>query len=198
MLRCLDFILALILLIILAPVFLIISILVWACLGRPVLYKHYRVGRYCDPFMCYKFRSMRDAHDAQGLPLSDEERLTPFGQWLRAMSLDELPQLINVLKGDMSLVGPRPNVLAFLPYYSQEQVKRHDVRPGITGWAQVNGRNSISHEQKFALDCYWVDNRSLRFYVYILLQTVFVVLGRQGISEPGQATYSEFTGSKKS
>lgn len=164
-------------------------------LGRPVLFCQCRPGWHGEPFQMVKFRTMRDACDPAGKPLPDSERLTDFGRWLRATSLDELPELWNVLKGDMSLVGPRPLLMEYLPLYSPEQARRHEVRPGITGWAQVNGRNAISWEEKFALDVWYVDNHSFWLDVKILWMTVKKVVVRDGISAAGEATMPKFSGS---
>lgn len=179
------------------PVLLILYVLVRVNLGSPALFRQQRPGLHGRPFMMVKFRTMLDALDAQGNPLPDEDRLTRFGRLLRATSLDELPELWNVLKGDMSLVGPRPLLMEYLPLYSAEQARRHEVRPGITGWAQVNGRNALSWPAKFALDVWYVDNRSLLLDIRILLLTVKKVFVREGISTDGQATTSRFTGEEK-
>ena len=163
-------------------------------LGSPVFFTQTRPGLNGKPFKMIKFRSMTDARGVDGQLLSDAERLTPFGRFLRASSLDELPELWNILKGDMSLVGPRPLLMEYLPLYSPEQARRHNVRPGITGWAQVNGRNALSWEDKFKLDVWYVDNRSFWLDVKILWLTVRKVLVRDGISAAGEATMSKFTG----
>ena len=163
-------------------------------LGSPVLFRQRRPGLHGKPFTIYKFRTMTDARDAQGKLLPDAERLTPFGRFLRSASLDELPELFNVLKGDMSLVGPRPLLMQYLDRYTPEQMRRHEVKPGITGWAQVNGRNAITWEQKFALDVWYVDNKSLGLDGKIILLTLWKILKREGISQPGQATMEEFMG----
>lgn len=178
----------------LSPVLLIVALLVRINLGKPVLFRQVRPGLGGKPFEMTKFRTMRDAVDANGVPLSDAERLTPFGRFLRSSSLDELPGLFNVLKGDMSLVGPRPLLMEYLPLYSPEQARRHEVRPGITGWAQVNGRNSLSWKDKFTLDTWYVDNRSFALDMKILWMTVRKVLIRDGISADGEATMTKFTG----
>ena len=175
------------------PLLLILYVLVRVNLGSPALFHQQRPGLHGRPFMMVKFRTMLDALDADGNPLPDDVRLTRFGRLLRATSLDELPELWNVLKGDMSLVGPRPLLMEYLPLYSAEQARRHEVRPGITGWAQVNGRNALSWPQKFALDVWYVDNRSLLLDIRILLLTVKKVFVREGISADGQATTSRFT-----
>lgn len=165
-------------------------------LGSPVLFAQERPGLHGQSFKMVKFRTMTDKRDADGHLLPDEERLTAFGRWLRSTSLDELPELLNVFKGEMSLVGPRPLLVEYLPLYSPEQARRHDVRPGITGWAQVNGRNAISWEDKFKLDVWYVENQSLWLDIKILWLTVKKVLVREGISAAGDATMPKFTGSK--
>jgi lipopolysaccharide/colanic/teichoic acid biosynthesis glycosyltransferase len=176
--------------------FLLIFWLIRRKLGRPVLFTQVRPGLHGKPFKMVKFRTMTDARDANGVLLPDAQRLTPFGSFLRASSLDELPELWNVLKGEMSLVGPRPLLMEYLPLYTPEQARRHAVRPGITGWAQVNGRNAISWDDKFALDVWYVDHRSLWLDVRILWRTVRKVLVRDGISAEGHATVENFKGSK--
>lgn len=165
-------------------------------LGSPIFFRQVRPGLHGRPFEMVKFRTMTSERGLDGQLLQDAVRLTPFGRWLRATSLDELPELWNVLKGDMSLVGPRPLLMEYLPLYSSEQARRHDVRPGITGWAQVNGRNAISWEDKFRLDVWYVDNHSLWLDIKILWLTVRKVLVRDGISSQGEVTTSKFTGSK--
>lgn len=184
-------------LLVLSPVLLGVAYLVRKNLGSPVLFRQVRPGMHGKPFEMIKFRTMLDAVDAQGNVLPDEVRLTSFGRFLRSTSLDELPELWNVLKGDMSLVGPRPLLMEYLPLYSPEQARRHEVRPGVTGWAQINGRNAISWEDKFKLDVWYVDNQSLWLDVRILWLTVKKVLVRDGISAAGEATMSKFTGSSK-
>lgn len=179
----------------LSPVLAITAYKVKKNLGSPVLFKQTRPGLDGKPFEMIKFRTMKDATDKDGNLLPDSERLTPFGQKLRSTSLDELPELWNVLKGDMSLVGPRPLLMEYLPLYNSEQARRHNVRPGVTGYAQVNGRNAISWEQKFALDTWYVDNQSLWLDFKILAKTVKQVLIKDGISAEGEATMSKFTGS---
>jgi sugar transferase EpsL len=181
-------------LLLLWPVLLVLYVLVRVKLGSPALFRQLRPGLLGRPFMMVKFRTMLDARDADGNLLPDEVRLTRFGRLLRATSLDELPELWNVLKGEMSLVGPRPLLMEYLPLYSAEQARRHSVRPGITGWAQVNGRNALSWKQKFELDSWYVDNQSFWLDVRILLLTVRKVFIREGISAEGQATMSKFTG----
>jgi lipopolysaccharide/colanic/teichoic acid biosynthesis glycosyltransferase len=195
--RLFDIAGAAVLLVAALPLLLAISILVRLKLGRPVLYRHRRPGRYCLPFVLIKFRTMTDECDADGNQLPDSERLPKFGQFLRSTSLDELPELWNVLRGEMSLVGPRPLLLEYVDLYSAEQARRHEVRPGITGWAQVNGRNALSWEEKFALDIWYVDNRTMLLDIKILLLTVIKVLKKEDISHQGQATMEKFTGNKQ-
>lgn len=181
-------------LIVLLPVLATLALLVRYKMGGPVLFRQTRPGLDGRPFEMIKFRTMRAAYDEQGLPLSDAERLTPFGRWLRATSLDELPELWNVVTGDMSLVGPRPLLMDYLPLYSPDQNRRHEVRPGVTGWAQVNGRNAISWEEKFVLDIWYVDNRSFWLDLRILVLTVNRILNRDGITAQGSATAERFRG----
>ena len=192
--RLLDIIIAATALVLLSPVLLLLAWQIRRKLGTPVLFRQVRPGRGGIPFVMYKFRTMRDAEDENGRPLPDAERLTPFGRKLRAASLDELPELWNVLKGDMSLVGPRPLLMEYLPLYNAEQRRRHLVRPGITGWAQVNGRNAISWPEKFRLDVWYVENRSLLLDMKILFLTVKKVLDRTGINSEGEATAAKITG----
>jgi len=193
--RVFDLLSAFIGLVVLAPLLVVFAVLVCLLLGRPVLYAQVRPGWDSRLFKLFKFRTMTDARDVRGELLPDEQRLAGFGRFLRATSLDELPELLNVLKGDMSLVGPRPLLVEYLPLYSREQARRHEVRPGITGWAQVNGRNAISWEKKFKLDVWYVDNQSVRLDLKILFMTITKVFGREGISQEGQATMERFTGS---
>lgn len=171
---------------------LVIGLLVRRRLGAPVLFRHQRPGKDGRPFELLKFRTMGDASDASGKPLPDEERLTPFGQWLRETSLDELPELWNIFKGDMSLVGPRPLLMDYLPWYTPEQGHRNDVRPGLTGWAQVNGRNVQSWDERFAHDLFYVENLSLLLDLRILAMTAGRVLGREGVSAEGHVTMPRF------
>ena len=192
--RLIDIIIAAAALVLLSPVLLLLAWQIRRKLGTPVLFRQVRPGRGGIPFVMYKFRTMRDAADENGRPLPDAERLIPFGRKLRAASLDELPELWNVLKGDMSLVGPRPLLMEYLPLYNAEQRRRHLVRPGITGWAQVNGRNAISWPEKFRLDVWYVENRSLLLDIKILFLTVKKVLDRSGINSEGEATVTKFTG----
>jgi lipopolysaccharide/colanic/teichoic acid biosynthesis glycosyltransferase len=181
-------------LVIIAPLILLIAACVKIFIGSPVLYKQLRPGLRCNPFYIYKFRSMNENKDAKGVLLPDAERLTGFGRFLRTTSLDELPELINVLKGEMSLVGPRPLLMQYLARYSPEQKRRQDVLPGITGWAQINGRNSLTWQDKFILDVWYVDNMSIGLDLKILVLTFWKVLKREGISQPGHATAGEFMG----
>jgi sugar transferase EpsL len=181
-------------LVVLAPLLLAIALLVGATLGRPILFRQLRPGRHGRPFALVKFRTMKESRRGAGIR-SDAQRLTRLGRFLRAASLDELPELWNVLRGDMSLVGPRPLLMAYLDRYTPEQARRHDVRPGLTGWAQVNGRNTVGWEEKFALDVWYVDNRRFLLDVKILLMTVGRVLSASGISAEGAATMHEFMGS---
>jgi len=183
-------------LVVLAPIYAVTAYKVKKNLGSPVLFRQVRPGLHGQPFEMLKFRSMKDAVDAEGNVLPDSERLTDFGKVLRNSSLDELPELWNVVKGDMSLVGPRPLLMEYLPLYNDEQKRRHDVRPGITGYAQVNGRNAIGWDKKFELDTWYVDNQSLWLDIKILLKTVKKVVIRDGISAEGEATMSKFTGSQ--
>ena len=181
-------------LIFLSPVFLLLIYLIRKNLGEPVFFTQERPGKDGKPFKMIKFRSMRDAVDKNGNPLPDSERLTPFGKKLRAASLDELPELWNVLKGDMSLVGPRPLLMSYLPLYNDFQFRRHEMRPGVTGWAQVNGRNAISWDEKFAYDIWYIDHFSLWFDMKILFLTIKKVFIKEGISAEGEATMPYFTG----
>ena len=181
-------------LLLLSPVIVFVAWKISRKLGSPVLFRQVRPGRNGKPFEMVKFRTMKNAVDSAGNPLPDVDRMTPFGSFLRSSSLDELPELWNVLKGDMSLVGPRPLLMEYLPLYSAEQYRRHDTRPGVTGWAQVNGRNSLSWEEKFELDVWYVDNRTLMLDIKILLMTIRKVLKRDGISADGEVTMSKFTG----
>jgi sugar transferase EpsL len=195
--RVFDLILVIPALIVLSPFFLILYILVLVLFGFPVLFRQERPGLHGKTFYVLKFRTMTDSRNINGIILPDEARMTSFGRFLRSTSLDELPELFNILKGDMSLVGPRPLLMQYLPRYSQEQARRHDVKPGLTGWAQVNGRNAISWEEKFKLDIWYVDNRSLALDIKIILLTIMKILKREGISQDGCATMSEFMGSPK-
>ena len=194
--RLMDILGAVFAFMLLAPVLVVVALFARRQMGSPVLFQQTRPGLHGKPFQMVKFRTMRHAINSEGLPLPDSERLTRLGRILRATSIDELPGLWNVLKGDMSLVGPRPLLMEYLPLYSDEQARRHEVRPGITGWAQVNGRNAVSWDEKFALDVWYVNNRSWWLDLKILSMTVKKVLIREGISAQGEATMSKFTGKK--
>jgi len=194
--RAFDIVVAAVAVVILSPVLAVIGLLVRLKLGKPALFRQIRPGKDKKPFEMLKFRTMTGARDGDGRLLADAERLTPFGRFLRATSMDELPELWNVLKGDMSLVGPRPLLMEYLPLYSSEQARRHEVRPGITGWAQVNGRNALSWDEKFALDVWYVDNRSFLLDLRIVGLTVIRVLKRSGISADGEATMPRFSGTR--
>jgi len=194
--RILDISLGFLGLVIFAPIIATVAVQIRRKLGSPVFFRQTRPGKDGRLFQMVKFRTMLDALDKHGDPLPDDRRVTPFGNFLRSTSLDELPELWNVLRGDMSLVGPRPLLMEYLPLYSKEQYRRHQVRPGVTGWAQVNGRNAISWENKFKLDVWYVDNRSFWLDLKILSLTFKKVLVRDDISGEGEATMSKFTGSK--
>lgn len=194
--RMIDVIVALVGLALLSPAFVVISVLIRFNMGTPVLFRQVRPGLGAKPFVMYKFRTMKDARGKDGNLLPDEERLTSLGRFLRSTSLDELPELFNVLKGEMSLVGPRPLLMEYLDRYTPEQARRHEVKPGVTGWAQVNGRNAITWEEKFKLDVWYVDNWSLGLDLKILGLTLIKVLKREGISAGGHATMPEFRGSQ--
>jgi len=187
-----DVVVSAIALVALAPVMGLIALAIWRTMGRPVLFRQVRPGLHGKPFVMYKFRTMRDLRDAEGKLLPDEMRLTPFGRWLRATSLDELPELVNVLRGEMSLVGPRPLLMEYLERYTPEQARRHEVKPGITGWAQIHGRNNLSWDERFKLDVWYVDNWSLWLDLKILWRTLWLVLRREGISAQGHATMPRF------
>jgi len=195
--RVFDLIATVSLILLLSPVFLVVAILLMAINGRPLFFKQKRPGHKGEIFTLYKFRTMSRSVDSNGDLLSDAERLSSFGKFLRATSIDELPELFNVLKGDMSLVGPRPLLIEYLALYTPEQDRRHDVLPGITGWAQINGRNTLSWEEKFKLDVWYVDNWSFCFDMKIFFLTFWKVIIREGISQPGSATTEYFKGSNK-
>lgn len=195
--RLFDFLVSLTALILLSPIIALVAWKIRKNLGSPVLFRQTRPGLNGKPFEMVKFRTMKDAVDEQGNTLPDSERMTPFGDKLRNSSLDELPELWNVLKGEMSLVGPRPLLMQYLPLYSPEQSRRHEVRPGVTGWAQINGRNAISWEEKFKLDVWYVDNRSFWLDIKILLLTVKKVFVKEGISADGHVTIAPFTGQEQ-
>lgn len=194
--RIFDVVFSLLGLLVLLPLMILVAWQVKRKMGSPVFFKQERPGIHGRPFKMVKFRTMRDAYDASGNLLSDSERMTPFGRFLRSSSLDELPELWNVLKGDMSLVGPRPLLMEYLPLYNDFQYRRHEVRPGITGWAQVNGRNELSWQKKFELDVWYVDSRSLWLDLKIILLTMKKVIKRDGINAAGEATMSKFTGNQ--
>jgi sugar transferase EpsL len=193
----LDKVIAVIGIVALSPILLLVFVLIRMGLGSPVIFKHRRPGLFGKPYLMYKFRTMQNANDKDGNPLPDEQRLTKLGSFLRKTSLDELPELFNVIKGDMSLVGPRPLLAEYLPRYTREQARRHEVKPGITGWAQVNGRNAIGWEEKFSLDIWYVDNRKLWLDLKILWLTFVKVINREGISQKGHSTMPEFIGTDK-
>ena len=192
--RIIDLVIASLSLVLFMPALIFIYLQIRIRLGSPVFFIQQRHGLRRSPFNLIKFRSMRDETDATGKLLSDEQRMTPFGSFLRSTSLDELPELINVLRGDMSIVGPRPLLMEYLPLYNKEQARRHEVRPGITGWAQVNGRNSLDWPERLKMDVYYVDNHNLGLDLKIILMTVKQVLSRQGVSEEGHVTMSKFRG----
>jgi sugar transferase EpsL len=193
--RAFDLLVTIPLLLLLAPVLLLTALVIWLVMGRPVLFRQQRPGLHGRPFTLLKFRTMRDVRDAGGASLPDEVRLTRLGRLLREFSLDELPELINVLRGEMSLVGPRPLLMQYLERYTPRQMRRHDVLPGITGWAQINGRNAVGWDERFALDLWYVQHRSFRLDLAILVATVRMVLRREGIHHVEHATMPEFTGS---
>jgi lipopolysaccharide/colanic/teichoic acid biosynthesis glycosyltransferase len=192
--RGLDIGLAAMALVLAAPVLLLVAIAVRVNLGGPVLFRQQRPGLHGRPFTMVKFRTMRDALGRDGRPLPDADRLTPFGTLLRSTSLDELPELWNVVRGDMSLVGPRPLLMEYLDRYTPEQARRHEVRPGVTGWAQIHGRNAVSWEERFRLDVWYVEHQSLRLDLQILMRTLALVLRRTGVSANGEATMTIFEG----
>jgi len=195
--RAFDIVASALALLLLSPVLACVALLVALKMGRPILFRQQRPGLDEKPFTMLKFRTMLDAHDAKGQPLSDAQRLTPFGQWLRSTSLDELPELWNVLKGDLSLVGPRPLLMEYLPRYSSTQRRRHEVRPGLTGWAQIHGRNAVDWSERFELDVWYVDHRSFRLDMKILAMTIGLVFSRRGVSAQGEATMRKFMGDKR-
>lgn len=192
--RTIDLLGSLMVLLMLSPLLLLLALLVRLRLGSPVFFCQQRAGLHGKPFALIKFRSMTDERDAQGNLLADAERLPPFGQWLRSTSLDELPELWNILRGEMSLVGPRPLLLRYLPRYNARQARRHEVRPGLTGWAQVNGRNASTWQERLEQDVWYVEHRSFRLDLLILWRTLKIVILREGISAEGEATMGEFLG----
>jgi lipopolysaccharide/colanic/teichoic acid biosynthesis glycosyltransferase len=193
--RLFDVFISLTLLLVFSPVLFIVALLVCIKLGSPIFFTQIRPGLYGKPFKMFKFRTLTEERDQHGNYLPDAQRLTPFGSLLRSTSLDELPELWNVFKGDMSLVGPRPLLMEYLPLYTPQQFRRHEVRPGITGWAQINGRNALDWETRFQLDVYYVDHRSFGFDMKIIFRTAAKVIRREGIQQEGHATVSKFTGS---
>jgi sugar transferase EpsL len=195
--RLVDVTVAFVALVLLSPLLLLLAVMSFCVLGSPVFFRQQRPGLNGKPFRLVKFRTMRNAYDAAGRPLDDAQRLTKYGRWLRATSLDELPELWNVLRGEMSLVGPRPLLMDYLPLYSAEQARRHHVRPGITGLAQVNGRNATSWDQRLAYDVWYVDHRSLALDLRIVFMTVVAVVRRADINQQGHATMERFTGSSR-
>ena len=195
--RVIDFFFSLLVLVLILPVFLLIAIIIWFNYGYPVFFLQQRPGLNRKPFIIIKFRTMNETVDTDGNVLSDAERLTSFGMLLRSTSMDELPELWNVLKGDMSLVGPRPLLMEYLPLYSPEENRRHEVRPGITGWAQINGRNAVSWDEKFKMDIWYVDNQSFWLDIRILWLTILKVLSRENITAFGDATSPKFRGDTK-
>lgn len=195
--RFFDLIASFCALLLLSPIIILVAWKIRKDLGAPVIFRQVRPGLHGRPFQMIKFRTMKDAVDAQGNLLPDSERMTPFGNKLRSSSLDELPELWNVLKGEMSLVGPRPLLMQYLPLYSKEQARRHEMRPGVTGWAQVNGRNTISWEEKFKFDVWYIENYSFSLDIRILLLTIKKVFAKEGISAKGHVTIEPFTGSKQ-
>ncbi len=192
--RVFDLVATLVGLVIISPILFIITLLLWFYHGRPIIYRQQRPGFKGNPFFIYKFRSMTDARDLTGNLLPDSERLTGFGRFLRSTSLDELPELLNVLQGEMSLVGPRPLLMRYLDRYSNEQIRRHNVVPGITGWAQINGRNALTWQDKFRLDVWYVDHWTFWLDIKILFMTIGKVFSREGINQTGHATSEEFMG----
>jgi len=196
--RIFDLIISLLIIFLISLPFIVLCLIVYIYIGKPIFFKQIRPGRYGIPFQIIKLRTMINKNFINGVMVSDAERLTPLGHWLRKTSLDEIPELWNVVKGEMSLVGPRPLLLEYLPLYSIEQGRRHEVRPGITGWAQINGRNAISWEDKFLYDVWYVDNQNLWLDIRILWMTIYKVLIRHGISADGEATMTKFKGNKSS
>jgi len=195
--RVFDIALSLVLLLLLSPLIAMVAAGVRARLGAPVLFRQMRPGLHAQPFIMLKFRTMIEMHGSDGQPLADERRLTPFGRFLRGSSLDELPELLNVLRGEMSLVGPRPLLMEYVPLYNEFQARRHEVRPGITGWAQINGRNALSWEEKFDLDIWYVENRTMWLDIRILALTVLKVIRREGVSAANEATMPAFRGTPR-
>lgn len=195
--RSFDIFFSTLALLVLSPFLFLIAFSIRSSMGKPILFRQVRPGLRSVPFAMYKFRTMKETQDSNGLPASDDRRLTPIGKFLRSASLDELPELFNVIKGDMSLVGPRPLLMQYLDRYTPEQARRHEARPGITGWAQINGRNAISWEDKFKLDVWYVDNRSFLLDLKIIALTVWKSIARKDINQPGHATAQEFMGNAR-
>lgn len=195
--RLLDIILSALILTVLSPVLLVVGVTIFLSYGRPIFFKHTRPGKHGKPFTLIKFRSMKDAYDKDGNLLPDAQRITRFGNFIRRTSIDELPGFYNVLRGDMSLVGPRPLLMRYLGRYSVEQARRHDVLPGVTGWAQINGRNAISWDEKFMLDLWYIDHWSFWLDIKIIFLTIWKVIKGRDISQPGRATMDEFMGNSK-
>ena len=195
--RTVDLIVSFALLTAFSPLLFAVGILLFLTMGRPILFRQRRAGRYGRPFIVYKFRTMTDERDTQGQPVADRERVTRVGRLLRLLSIDELPQLWNVLRGDMSLVGPRPLLMQYLERYSAEEMRRHQVKPGMTGWAQVNGRNATSWQERFALDVWYVENWSLALDARILVRTLWTVLTGEGVAHGGHVSMPEFLGSER-
>lgn len=196
--RMIDVLVALAGIVLFLPLMVVVALAIWCTMGRPIIYRQIRPGLHGRPFVLYKFRTMTNAVGANGQLLPDEQRLTRLGRWLRTTSLDELPELWNVLKGDMSIVGPRPLLMEYLDLYTPEQARRHEVKPGITGWAQINGRNTLSWEEKFRFDIWYVDNWTVWLDLKIMLLTISKVLRREGINADGYATAPKFGGSDRS
>ena len=194
--RIFDLILIISAYFLLSPLMILIAVIIRLTMGKPIFFRQIRPGFHGKPFTIYKFRTMLNAYGKNGNLLPDKERLTRFGKFLRSTSLDELPELFNILKGEMSIVGPRPLLMQYLERYSPEQARRNEVRPGLTGWAQINGRNAITWEEKFRLDVWYVNNQSFRLDMKIIFMTILKVLKREGISQRGQATMEEFMGNK--
>ncbi|MEG1871113.1 MAG: sugar transferase [Peptostreptococcaceae bacterium] len=193
--RSFDIVISILALIILLPILFIIAISIKIKLGSPILFYQQRIGHHIKPFKIIKFRTMKDSRDSKGEKLSDDERLTTFGRALRALSIDELPELVNVIKGDMSLVGPRPLLTEYKELYTKDQLRRHELKPGITGWAQINGRNAISWTEKFKLDLWYIDNWSIALDLKILFSTIIKVVKKDGINQDDKVTMEYFNGS---
>lgn len=187
--RCIDIVGAIVALIVFSPIMLVAALMIRFTMGSPIMFRQVRPGLHKKPFSIMKFRTMRDAVDRHGKPLSDEERLTKFGLFMRSWSIDELPQFVNILKGEMSFIGPRPLLFEFFPYYTPTEMRRHEMRPGVTGWAQVNGRNNLDWDKRLEMDVWYVDHANLLLDIKIILRTVRIVLCREGITTEGYATF---------